>query len=149
MAADDFVVPAEVDGWRVRRIDVRGEVEDDWGGLPASLSVYVLGDVDGAPESIDLAGAAIYFATEVPYVEPERGDFLIDLPGDGALLPPGRYWLVVRADAEVDLDEVHWKWATSSSGIQYPDGWLKPLGLLSARTLSEDLDWRWGTCAGA
>ncbi len=77
MAADDFVVPAEVDGWRVRRIDVRGEVEDDWGGLPASLSVYVLGDVDGAPESIDLAGAAIYFATEVPYVEPERGDFLI------------------------------------------------------------------------
>jgi hypothetical protein len=111
--ADDFVVTGN--GWVVDSVEVRGGYFS--GAGPAeSVNVYILGDAGGAPDTTNLSAGAVYAAENLSYLDVASGDFFITLPGDGVLLMPGTYWLVVRANMAIGAGG-QWGWTEVSNAV--------------------------------
>jgi hypothetical protein len=113
-AADDFTVTG--DGWVIETVEVRGYYSSGSGPVPGpaqSVDVFILPKTGTLPTSTDLAGTAVFSAQGLPYLDMDDGDFRIPLPGSGATLIPGSYWLIVRANIAF-LTEGQWNWLEST-----------------------------------
>ena len=116
-AADDFEVPAAVDGWRLREIRVVG-VYDSGEGVPAgpaeSVNIFILANDGGSnfPDTNDLNNA-LFVGRQLPFADLGNADFQVTLPDGGVVLDPGTYWLAVQADQAVATNG-QWFWTESS-----------------------------------
>ncbi len=117
--ADDFVISDA--GWKITTIRAYGDYSQRFmtmEGPADSINVYILGNSGELPNSTNLSAASIYAAEGLlSYTELDSanggGDFEITLPGDGMILPPGTYWLVVQANMKL-YDNGQWNWTESS-----------------------------------
>jgi hypothetical protein len=129
VAADDFSVDGN--GWVIDTVEVRGAYFNPPGmdppGPAESINVYILGNSGTLPDTTNLSAGAIYAAEGLSYSDVNSGDFLVSLPGDGVLLLPGDYWVVVQPNMEF-LVGGQWGWTESSSS---PDSGT-PVGSKSA-----------------
>jgi hypothetical protein len=118
--ADDFVVN-EGTTWTVTHVELIGQPE--YGVYPgdARITLYILGDVDWEGDAhevlatyADLAPSTERLAVGQPgYQDTGSYRYLMELPGGGITLPPGRYWLAGTATAAV---EFWWYFADEQDG---------------------------------
>ena len=118
VSADDFVIPGSVVQWTIETVRVEGTYFNlSPGGGPTgpatSVNVYILGNSGTLPDTTNLSAGSIYAAEGIAYVDLGFGDFEIALPGVGATLPPGTYWLVVQAVMSFAAGG-QWGWTESS-----------------------------------
>ncbi len=108
--ADDFQI------WNlstVNRVNVFGTYFN--GSGPAdSINIYIFANdaMANMPNTLD-PSMAVYSQEALPYTDRNFGDFTIDLPGSGAILPPGRYWLCVQPVMAAGVGG-QWGWTESS-----------------------------------
>ncbi len=138
-AADDFVIPASDKAWRITEILAEGnyrEVGDSPAGPAESVSIYIMGDNAGEPDSTNLSGAAIYALENVTPSDIDSADFLIQLPGDGLILGPGTYWLVVRTNQSSSAAG-QWLWRFSNSADDLHESNYTANALIGANCLNQ------------
>lgn len=138
-AADDFVIPASDKAWRITEILAEGnyrEVGASPAGPAESVSIYIMGNNAGLPDSTNLSGAAIYALENVTPSDIDSGDFLIQLPGDGLILGPGTYWLVVRTNQSSSAAG-QWLWRFSNSADDNHESAYTANALIGANCLNQ------------
>lgn len=111
--ADDFEIADA--GWRIERVTLRGYYTDPLNagqsGPAQSFNLFILPWTSSAPTTTNLASAAVFAATSLPFTDLGGGEFEIDIPP--TVLPAGRYWLVAQANIELFVVG-QWNWTESS-----------------------------------
>ena len=103
--ADDFVVPGHAT-WTITEVDVSGQYYNG-SGPASSEDVIFYADSNGVP------GDPVATFSNVKGTEND-GSFSITLPGKGAKLKKGRYWVSVIANVSFVQGDGQWAWNVNS-----------------------------------
>ncbi len=121
--ADDFQVPADK-FWQVTTVSVHGLYSGD-SGTPYVQSLLIQFYSNSGS---NLPAAPLYSATiaAAQISGLESGTFVVNLPSP-ATLGPGRNWLSVQANKQVDGDSGYqWHWRERSVQSNSPSAWRNP-----------------------
>jgi len=120
--ADDFVVPGHAT-WTITEVDVSGQYYNG-SGPATSEDVIFYTDSNGMP------GATVATFSNVKGTD-KNGAFSITLPGKGAKLKKGKYWVSVIANLNYTQGG-EWNWDTNSVLHGDPAMWRTQGGQWSA-----------------
>ncbi len=115
--ADDFIVPSGAK-WRVSEIDVTG-VYFNGAGLAVSENVYFYKDLGGLPSTV------VHAYPDLLGVDNGAGSFVITLPGKGAKLKAGHYWVSVQVNMDFSKGG-EWGWEKQSTVELNRAAWQNP-----------------------